>query len=135
MGKTIAEALGVSQGAVRQWLKRTREGGVEALYAQPPTGPTSRLTTEQLAQLPYLLARGAEAFGFIGEVWTAKRGAAVIREEFGSVRKSLTVTRLASTSRPVDAPCCNAASLVAASLWVLPSTVRRVFPRRTEATQ
>src|ERR687886_890271 len=82
MGKTIAEALGVSKGAVSQWLKRVREGGVEALYSQPPPGPTPRLTTEQLAQLPRLLVRGAEAFGFIGEVWTAKRVAAVIREEF-----------------------------------------------------
>jgi transposase len=83
MGKTIAEALGVSQGAVSQWLRRAREGGVEALYSQPPPGPTPRLRTEQLAQLPHLLARGAEAFGFIGEVWTAKRVATVIREEFG----------------------------------------------------
>ena len=82
MGKTIAEALGVSKGAVSQWLKRAREGGVEALYSQPAPGPTPRLTTEQLAQLPQLLARGAEAFGFIGEVWTAKRVAALICEEF-----------------------------------------------------
>src|ERR671927_458103 len=82
-GKTIAEALGVSQGAVSQWLRRAHEGGVEALYSQPPPGPTPRLTTEQLAQLPHLLTRGAEAFGFIGEVWTARRVAAVIREEFG----------------------------------------------------
>ena len=82
MGKSIAEALGVSKGAVSRWLKRAREGGVEALYRQPPPGPAPRLTTDQLAQLPSLLARGAEAFGFIGEVWTAKRVAAVIREEF-----------------------------------------------------
>ena len=91
MGKTIAEALGVSQGAVSQWLKRAREGGVEALYSQPPPGPTSRLTTEQLAQLPHLLARGAEAFGFIGEVWTVKRVAAVIREEFERSSASATI--------------------------------------------
>ena len=26
-GKAIAEALGVTQGAVSQWLKRAREGG------------------------------------------------------------------------------------------------------------
>ena len=82
MGKTIAEALGVSQGAVSQWLKRAREGGVEALYSHPPPGPTPRLSAEQLAQLPRLLSQGAEAFGFIGEVWTAKRVAAVIREAF-----------------------------------------------------
>ncbi len=41
-----------------------------------------RLIAEQLALLPSLLAQDAEAFGFIGEVWTAKRVAAVIRQEF-----------------------------------------------------
>jgi transposase len=74
--------LGVTKGAVSRWLKRAHEGGAEALYRQPPPGPTPRLTAEQLAQLPNLLLRGAEAFGFLGEVWTAKRVAAVIREEF-----------------------------------------------------
>ena len=81
-GTAIAAALGVTKGAVSRWLKRAREGGVEALHSQPPPGPTPRLTADQLAQLPSLLARGAEAFGFIGEVWTAKRVAAIIRDEF-----------------------------------------------------
>src|ERR687886_3015760 len=81
-GKTIAAALGVSKSAVSQWLKRGREGGPEALRAQPPPGRVPRLTAEQRAELPRLLARGAEAFGFLGEVWTAKRVAVVIREEF-----------------------------------------------------
>jgi transposase len=29
------------------------------------------------------LAKGATAFGFIGEVWTTKRIAAIIKERFG----------------------------------------------------
>src|SRR5919199_4978620 len=82
MGTVIAAALGVSKGAVSRWLKRARVGGAEALYSQPPPGPSPRLSPEQLAQLPDLLARGAEALGFIGAVWTAKRIAAVIRQEF-----------------------------------------------------
>src|SRR5919199_2867265 len=81
-GTAIADALGVTKGAVSRWLKRAREGGIEALHSQPPPGPTPRLSAEQLAQLPTLLARGAEAFGFIGEVWTARRVAVVIREAF-----------------------------------------------------
>ena len=81
-GTAIGDALGVTKGAVSRWLKRAREGGIEALHSQPPPGPTPRLSAEQLAQLPTLLARGPEAFGFIGEVWTAKRVAAVIREAF-----------------------------------------------------
>ena len=39
--KDIAEALGVSKGAVSQWLKRAGEGGIEALrHRKPPGGPT-----------------------------------------------------------------------------------------------
>jgi transposase len=79
----IAAALGVSRGAVCQWLKRGREGGVAALRARPRPGGTPRLTAEQRAQIPGLLARGAEAFGFRGEVWTATRIAEVIRRTFG----------------------------------------------------
>lgn len=82
-GQEIAVALGVSPGAVSQWLKRLRTGGKEALRAQPPPGPTPRLSPDQRAQLPALLAWGAEAFGFLGDVWTAKRVAAVIEQEYG----------------------------------------------------
>jgi transposase len=81
--KDIAVALGVSEGAVSQWLKRGRAGGVEALKAQPPKGMTPRLTTDQKAQIPALLARGAEAYGFRGDVWTASRVAVVIERTFG----------------------------------------------------
>jgi transposase len=79
----IAEALGVTRGAVSQWLKAAREGGREALRHRPLPGKTPRLTPEQRAAIPALLARGAEAHGFIGAVWTAARVAEVIRREFG----------------------------------------------------
>ncbi len=81
--KAIAEALGVSEGAVSQWLKRGRAGGMEALNAHPPKGMTPRLPPEQKAQIPALLAKGAEAYGFRGDVWTARRVAAVILGTFG----------------------------------------------------
>ena len=81
--KEIARALGVSEGAVSQWLKRGREGGVEALKAHPPKGMTPRLTAEQKMQIPGLLAKGAEAYGFRGDVWTASRVAEVIARTFG----------------------------------------------------
>jgi transposase len=81
--KEIATALGVSEGAVSQWLKRGREQGVEVLKAHPPKGVTPRLTVEQKAQIPELLARGAEAYGFRGDVWTASRLAQVIARTFG----------------------------------------------------
>jgi transposase len=82
--KDIAAALGVSAGAVSQWLKRAREaGGVEGLARRPPPGMTPRLSQEQRAQIPPLLAQGAEAHGFRGDVWTAMRVAEVIRRTFG----------------------------------------------------
>lgn len=81
--KDIAAALGVSRAAVCQWLKRRQEGGAEALRTRPQPGPTPRLTAEQQAQLPELLARGAEAFGFRGDVWTTRRVADVIWRTFG----------------------------------------------------
>jgi transposase len=82
--KDIAAALGVSRAAVCQWLKCAREGGgVEALRRRPHLGGPSQLTAEQRAQIPALLARGAQAYGFRGDVWTAKRIAEVIWRTFG----------------------------------------------------
>src|SRR5439155_16792413 len=79
---TIAAALGVTPGAVSQWLKRARDGGVDALRRRPPPGRPPKLTAAQRAQLPPLLARGAEAYGFRGDVWTTARVAVVIQRVF-----------------------------------------------------
>jgi transposase len=81
--KQIAAALGVSPGAVSQWIARAKAGGVTALRKQPRSGATPKLTQEQRERLPDLLLRGAEAFGFVGDVWTQQRIAAVIKREFG----------------------------------------------------
>ncbi len=56
--QAIAEALGVTAGAVSQWMRRAREGGVEALRRRVAPGPTPRLTVEQREELPALLERG-----------------------------------------------------------------------------
>jgi transposase len=94
LGKEIAAALGVTEGAVSQWLKRAREHGPAALHHRMPPGPTPKLTTEQREQLPALLAHGAEAYGFLGEVWTTKRVATVIAREFGVRYHPAHVSRL-----------------------------------------
>jgi transposase len=80
----IAEALGVTQGAVSQWLKRSRErGGVEALRRHPAPGRQASLTDGQFAQIPELIARGAAAFGFEDDRWTLRRVAALLYQVFG----------------------------------------------------
>ena len=81
--RQIAEALGVSAGAVSQWMARARNVGPEALRRRPPPGAPRRLSPEQLARLPELLHRGPPAYGFRGELWTRSRVAALIRLECG----------------------------------------------------
>ena len=95
----IAEALGVSAGAVSQWMTRARQGGPEALRACPPPGAPRRLTADQLAQLPGLLHRGPEAYGFRGQLWTRGRIAAVIQLTFGVSYHSRHVGRLLAVIR------------------------------------
>lgn len=79
----IAEALGVTQGAVSQWMKRVKEGGVEGLRHKKPSGAPPRLTSSQKTELPELLTKGAESYGFRGEIWTCDRVAEVIRQHYG----------------------------------------------------
>lgn len=81
--RLIAEALGVTEGAVSKWFKRSRdEGGKRALRTRQKAGRPPRLDPEQLRALAALLDQGPLAFGFIGEFWTAKRVAKVIRRTF-----------------------------------------------------
>jgi transposase len=93
-GRRIAQALGVTPGAVSQWLKRARTGGAQALIHRMPPGSAPRLTAEQRAQLPTLLSYGAEAYGFLGDVWTSQRVATVIQREFGVGYHRAHVSRL-----------------------------------------
>ena len=81
--KEIAEALGVTRGAVCQWIRRGREGGIEALNTPNTKGRPARLSEADRRQLVKLLAKGAEAFGFRGAVWTNPRVAKVIEQELG----------------------------------------------------
>ena len=81
--KDIAAALGVSKGAVSQWITCAKTDGVAGLKARIAPGPTPKLSPAQCAQLPALLHRGAQAYGFPDDVWTCARVAALIAEEFG----------------------------------------------------
>lgn len=89
-----AAALGVTQGAVSQWLKRARAGGAAAPRRRPAPGAPPKLTAAQRAQVPTLLARGAAAFGFRGDGWTAPRIAAVLETHFGVRYHPAHVSRL-----------------------------------------
>lgn len=100
--RRMAEALGVTEGAVSQWMRREREGGgIAALYRRPPPGPTPKRTAEQRAQIPALLACGAEAYGFTGDVWTQRRIAAVLQRELHLRSHPASLTRLTRLLRQI----------------------------------
>ena len=81
--RAIAEALGVSEPAVSQWLAAARRAGPDALRSHPPPGAAPKLTAGQKRLIPEFLWHGPEAYGFRGQVWTCARVARVIEEEFG----------------------------------------------------
>ena len=115
-GKRIAEAVGVSPGAVSQWLKAAREGGRAALRRRPRGAKARQLRAEQQAQLPTLLARGAEAYGFIGAVWTTAPVAEVIRREVAVRHHPAHVSRLRNGIR-----------------WTVQRPIQRARPRNEGA--
>jgi len=79
--REIAEALGVTEGAVSQWMKRGRDGGVEALRHRPPPGAEPKLTPEEWQRVLGWLREGAEAHGFRGDVWNCPRIAVLIERK------------------------------------------------------
>ena len=78
-----AAALGVTRGAVSQWVSQARQGGIAALRRRQRPGGQSKLDDRQRERLPELLSQGPAAYGFSGEVWTRGRVVRVIEQEFG----------------------------------------------------
>lgn len=78
----VADALGVTKGAVSQWMQRVADEDEEGLRARPHLGAMSKLTAEQKQLLPDCLSHGAEAYGFRGEFWNSARVGEVIWREF-----------------------------------------------------
>ena len=100
-GGRIAEALGVSR---------------EALRRRPRGAKAPKLTAAQRVQLPDLLAKGAEWYGFISEVWTTARVAEVIRREFGVRHHPARVSRILN-----------------AIGWTVQKPIQRAWPRNEAA--
>jgi transposase len=78
----VAEVLGVTKGAVSQWMKRVAQDGDDGLCARPHKGATPKLTPEQKRRLPDCLSHGAEAYGFRGEFWNSARIGEIIWREY-----------------------------------------------------
>lgn len=95
---TIAQALGVTDGALSQWVNKAKQHGVEALYSalysRKHPGPRPALSPDDLDELPKLLAKGAQHYGFRGNRWTRARVRKVIQEHFSVCYSKQHVGRL-----------------------------------------
>jgi transposase len=76
----IARILGVHETSVHRWRRLAHS--LAGLDAKPHPGPTPRLSDEQLAHLEQLLLQGAKHHGWLNELWTADRVAAILERHF-----------------------------------------------------
>lgn len=90
----IAEAMGVSNGAVSQWMRLAREQGEDALKGTAPPGRPRKLDGEQTGKLKELLKQGPHAFGFSQSAWTSKTIALFIDRRFQVSYHSAHIPRL-----------------------------------------
>jgi len=79
----VSHRLGTSVASVCRWQQAVAEGGPAALAAKPVPGRPPKLTKVQCSRLLDALLKGAMAYGYPNEIWTLKRIAKVIRQEFG----------------------------------------------------
>src|SRR6266542_6100266 len=79
----IARQLGVTHQVVSEWRKAWQEGGRAALRGAGRAGRRRKLSTAQLAKVERVLAKGAEANGYVTDLWTLPRVAEVIERVTG----------------------------------------------------
>jgi len=77
----VARLFGVNRNSLYRWRVAAQQG-MEALQAKP-SGPTPRLSDDQLRELDKLLRQGAKAHGWPNALWTTARVAQLIRRHFG----------------------------------------------------
>jgi transposase len=81
----VAEFLGVDPSSVRRWVAAFRGQGAAGLAAQPVPGRPPKLTRTPEKVLLRWLTDSPTAHGFTTELWTGRRLAALIEQEW-SVR-------------------------------------------------
>ena len=79
----VARRLEVSWAAVQKWDRRRLADGPSSWREHKHPGPPRRLTAEQRKKLRKLLLEGARPHGYETDLWTLKRMAQVIQDEFG----------------------------------------------------
>lgn len=81
--KEAARRLNTTVTSVFRWKSAYKRGSDEALAAKPVSGRPRKLDDNERKRLLEILLQGALGYGFPNDLWTLKRIARVIREEFG----------------------------------------------------
>lgn len=81
--REVAEMVGVDRRSVYRWQAQVSQGGVRALRAKKASGRPPRLSEEQRREFETILLAGAQAWGFVSDLWTCPRMASVIEQRFG----------------------------------------------------
>src|SRR5437667_3888906 len=79
----VARRLDVSWVTANRWMKWLKRRGTSSWNDRQRTGRPQRLTDSQKRKLKRILKRGALQYGYPTELWTLKRMAEVIENEFG----------------------------------------------------
>ena len=79
----IAHAVASSPQTVRDWRRRWKAGGVEALKASVHPGPRPRMSQTQWGEVIGLLGAGPQAQGFDAYLWTAAMIGQLIERKYG----------------------------------------------------
>lgn len=81
--REVADRFGASLSSVVRWCQSYRRLGNRGLASRPTPGRPCRLNNRQLVRLGDILTRGAQAAGYPNELWTLKRIAAIVAQDFG----------------------------------------------------
>ena len=73
----------VNPSSVCRWNQMLQEHGKEGLRQRKAPGNPSKLSQEQQQDLREILLNGAAVYGYKTDLWTLRRVAEVIKEEFG----------------------------------------------------
>lgn len=79
----VADACDVSMSSVKRWKKLVGKGGLDALAVEDSRGRPPRLDQAQKKRLKGILEKGPLKAGYLNDLWTCARVAAVIEKHFG----------------------------------------------------
>ena len=92
--RSVATVVNASLSSVVRWAQAFRRGGSKGLDPRPTPGRPCRLSRQQRRGLEALLLQGARAAGYSTELWTLRRIAKLIENEFAVVYTPSAVWRL-----------------------------------------